>query len=111
MRISDWSSDVCSSDLLRATPVGMKRFKTEGEMEKVERLRRPPEGELLATDQIVGQARWLGYTIGITMSNLMGQQCGAVVGLAPRDEEFLNGKRFHGETGRASCRDRVGQYV
>src|SRR3546814_20759437 len=46
---------------LRATPVGMKRFKTEGEMEKVERLRRPPEGELLATDQIVGQARWLGY--------------------------------------------------
>ena len=81
---------------LKATPVGMKRFKTEAEMGEIERLRRPPEGELMATDQIVGQARWLGYTIGITMDNLMGQQCGAVVGLAPRDEDFLSGKRFHG---------------
>lgn len=81
---------------LRATPVGMKRFRTLADMEAVERLRRPPEGELMATDQIVGQARWLGYTIGVTMGNLMGQQCGAVVGLAPRDEEFLSGERFHG---------------
>ena len=28
--------------------------------------------------------------------NLMGQQCGAVVGLTARNEEFLDGKRFHG---------------
>ena len=81
---------------LRATPVGMKRFRTVAEMEEVERLRRPPPGELMATDQIVGQARWIGYTIGIAMDNLMGQQCGAVVGLAPRDDEFLSGKRMHG---------------
>ena len=72
---------------LRATPVGMKRFRKAGDMEAIRRLRRPPEGEKLATDQIVGQARWLGYTIGITMENLMGAQCGAVVGLHPRQAE------------------------
>jgi len=44
----------------------------------------------------VGQARWLGYTIGITMENLVGPQCGAVVGLYPRDEGFLSGHMFNG---------------
>jgi uncharacterized protein (DUF169 family) len=81
---------------LRATPVGMKRFRKESDLEGIHRLRRPPEGEKLATDQIVGQSRWLGYTIGITMENLVGAQCGAVVGLHPRDEDFLSGEAFHG---------------
>jgi uncharacterized protein (DUF169 family) len=81
---------------LRATPVGMKRFATVNDLDGIHRLRRPPEGEKLATDQIVGQARWLGYTIGITMENLVGAQCGAVVGLHPRDEGFLSGKNFNG---------------
>lgn len=81
---------------LRATPVGMKRFVSADEFSNIHRLRRPPEGEKLATDQIVGQARWLGYTIGITMENLVGSQCGAVIGLHPRDDDFLSGKNFHG---------------
>ena len=81
---------------LKATPVGMKRFRDVSELEAIPRLRRPPEGEKLATDQIVGQARWLGYTIGITMENLVGAQCGAVVGLHPRDESFLSGENFNG---------------
>ena len=63
---------------LRTNPVGMKRFRREAELEQIHRLRRPPEGERLATDQVVGQARWIGYTIGITMENLVGSQCGAV---------------------------------
>ena len=81
---------------LRATPVGMKRFRKEGELAEIHRLRRPPAGEKFATDQIVGQSRWLGYTIGITMENLVGSQCGAVVGLHPRDEGFLSGNAFEG---------------
>ena len=81
---------------LQTIPVGMKRFSTLAEAETVERLRRPPKGVRLATDQIVGQARWLGYTIGVTGENLLGQQCAAVVGLAPRDETFLAGERYAG---------------
>ncbi len=81
---------------LRTNPVAMKRFATEADLDSIPKLRRPAEGQLMATDQIVGQSRWIGYTIGVTMKNLMGQQCGAVVGLTARDEEFLDGKRFHG---------------
>jgi uncharacterized protein (DUF169 family) len=81
---------------LRTNPVAMKRFASLADMEQVHKLRRPPEGEKMAMDQIVGQTRWLGYTLGITMDNLVGSQCGAVVGLHPRDEEFLSGNAFNG---------------
>lgn len=81
---------------IQTIPVGMKRFRTLADAEQVEKLRRPPAGVKLATDQIVGQSRWLGYTIGITADNLVGSQCSAVVGLTPRDEEFLDGQRFTG---------------
>ena len=81
---------------IKTMAVGMKRFRTVAEMEAVPRIRRPNPVEKLATDQVVGQARWIGWTIGITMDNLMGQQCGAVVGLAPRDPEFLSGERMKG---------------
>ena len=81
---------------LKTIPIGMKRFKTVAEMEAVPRIRRPRNGEKFATDQIVGQSRWLGWTIGITMDDLMGAQCGAVVGLSPRDDDFLSGGRMNG---------------
>ncbi|MSR15903.1 MAG: hypothetical protein EXR86_15400 [Gammaproteobacteria bacterium] len=81
---------------LKALPVGMKRFRTVDEMTAIPRLRRPPSGEKFATDQIVGQSRWLGWTLGITMENLMGAQCGAVVGLHPPTTEWLSGKQMHG---------------
>lgn len=80
---------------LKTMAVGMKRFHTVAEMAAIPRIRRPDPAEKLATDQVVGQSRWIGWTIGITMDNLMGQQCGAVVGLAPRDAEFLSGERMH----------------
>ena len=81
---------------LKAMPVGMKRFHTVAEMEAVPRIRRPNPAEKFATDQIVGQCRWIGWTIGITMDNLMGAQCAVVVGLHPRDPEWLSGERMHG---------------
>lgn len=81
---------------LKTMPIGMKRYATLSDMEAIERVRRPDPAQKFNTDQIVGQARWIGYTIGITMDNLMGSQCGAVVGLHPRDKEFLSGNAFNG---------------
>ena len=81
---------------LKATPIGMKRFRTVEEMAAVPRIRRPDPAQKLATDQVVGQCRWIGWTIGVTMENLMGAQCGAVIGLHPRDEEWLSGDRMNG---------------
>lgn len=81
---------------LRTTPVGMKRLRTVAELQAVPQVRIPNPDEKLATDQVVGQSRWLGWTVGITMDNLLGQQCGAVVGLAPRDATWLSGARMNG---------------
>lgn len=81
---------------LKSVPIGMKRYQTVAEMEAIPRLRRPDPAEKLATDQVVGQSRWLGWTIGITMENLLGAQCGAVVGLHPATEEWLSGKQMNG---------------
>lgn len=79
---------------LRTTPIGMKLFATREEMEAVPRLRRP--GAIHTTDQIVAQAARLGWTVGITAEDLVGQQCGAVIGLHPQDEGWLSGKQMTG---------------
>lgn len=78
---------------LRTFPIGMKRFATQAEMEAVPRIRRP-EGRY-ALDQIVGQSRQLGWTIGITAADLVGAQCGAPVGLVDRDADWLSGNRMN----------------
>jgi uncharacterized protein (DUF169 family) len=79
---------------LRATPIGMKMFKTKAEMEAIPRIRRPKD--VHTTDQIVGQACRNGWTVGITMDDLVGAQCGTVIGLHPRNDEWLSGNRMHG---------------
>jgi len=79
---------------LKTTPVGMKLFKTRAEMEAVEKIRRPKD--IHTTDQIVAQAARLGWTVGITNEDLVGAQCGAVIGLAPRDERWLSGQNMAG---------------
>jgi len=79
---------------LRATPIGMKMFKTREEMESVPRIRRPKD--IHTTDQIIGQACRNGWTVGITMDDLVGAQCGTVIGLHPRDDEWLSGSRMNG---------------
>src|SRR3546814_4334466 len=68
MRISDWSSDVCSSDLLVRTAVEAQ----------------------LATDRIADQA---AHAVESTQRRLVVVQ------------------RLHRQIGRASCRERVCQYV
>src|ERR1041384_3249328 len=79
---------------LRSIPIGMKLFETVEEMEAIPKIRRPRAKH--TTDQIVAQARQLGWTGGITMADLVGAQGGAVTGLHPQDDEWLSGKRMAG---------------
>lgn len=79
---------------LRTTPIGLKLFATRAEMEAIPRIRRP--SGIHTTDQIIGQASRNGWTVGITGEDLVGAQCATVVGLHPRSEEWLSGKRMTG---------------
>lgn len=79
---------------LRTTPISMKMFKTVEDMEAVPRIRRP--SSIHTTDQVVGQASRNGWTVGITMDDLVGAQCGTVIGLHPRSDEWLSGDRMTG---------------
>ena len=93
----DWTSLVGElNQLLRlkTTPIGMKMFASKSEMEAIPKIRRP--GSIHTTDQIVAQAARLGRTVGITNEDLVGAQCGAVIGLHPQDEKWLSGKNMAG---------------
>ncbi|MEC7975902.1 MAG: DUF169 domain-containing protein [Pseudomonadota bacterium] len=79
---------------LRTTPIGMKLFGSIDEMTAIERIRRPKD--VHTTDQIVGQAARNGWTVGITAEDLVGAQCSTVIGLHPRNEDWLSGDRMNG---------------
>jgi len=79
---------------LRSIPVGMKMFESESEMEQVDRIRRPQAKHTY--DQVVAQARLMGWTVGITNDDLAAAQCGAVLGLRPQNKEWLSGERMAG---------------
>ena len=80
---------------LKTTPVGIQMFERVQDMEAVPKIRRPG-GVIHTTDQIIGQAARLGFTIGITADDLVGPQCAAVIGLAPQNAEWQAGKAFAG---------------
>ena len=79
---------------LRTTPIGMKRLASEADLDEIPRLRRP--SGVHTADQLVGQAARNAWTVGFTMKDLVGAQCGAVLGLHPRDDEWLSGKHMAG---------------
>ena len=79
---------------LKTTPIGMKLFERVEEMQAIPKIRRP--GAIHTADQIVAQAARLGFTVGITREDLVGAQCGAVLGLHPQDEEWLSGQHMAG---------------
>ncbi|HZG72796.1 MAG TPA: DUF169 domain-containing protein [Chondromyces sp.] len=93
----DWSqivNDLKNLMMVRTIPIGMKLFETKEEMERIPRIKRPDR--IYTADQVVAQAARLGWTVGITMEDLVGPQCGAVLGLHPRDPEWLAGKEMAG---------------
>lgn len=79
---------------LRTTPIGMKLFESAAEMEAIPRIRRP--SAIHTTDQIVGMAARNGWTVGITVEDLVGAQCSTVIGLHPRSDDWLSGERMKG---------------
>lgn len=79
---------------LKTTPIGMKLFERVEDMEIIPKLRRP--SDIHTTDQIVGQAARLGFTVGITQEDLVGAQCRAVIGLGPQDATWRAGKSYSG---------------
>ncbi len=89
MQTYDWNAIVDGLNRylrLRSIPIGMKLFETVEAMETIPKIRRPRSRH--TTDQIVAQARQLGWTVGITMADLIGAQCGAVIGLSPQDDSL-----------------------
>lgn len=79
---------------LKTTVIGMKMFADVAEMEAIPKIRRPTA--VHTTDQIVSMASRLGWTVGITASDLVGAQCRAVIGLAPQDDKWLAGESYVG---------------
>ena len=79
---------------LRTTPIGMKLFESVEAMEAIPKIRRPKS--IHTTDQIVAQAARLGWTVGITAKDLVGAQCAVVIGLSPRNPDWLSGKAMAG---------------
>ena len=79
---------------LRALPFGMKLCGSVDEMTAVPRIRRPQSVHTL--DQLVGQAARLGWTVGVTAEDLVGDQCRAVVGLGGQDAEWRSGQAMVG---------------
>src|SRR3546814_13853294 len=98
MRISDWSSDVCSSDLDAARIGKADDYLVTG---------------LDAHDQA-------GQPVGVVALRVNGDDVGFILELEPPDRQvgaFDANARCHGdrpeigEIGRASCREGVCQYV
>ena len=79
---------------IRTTPIGMKLFETVVAMEATPKIRRPKD--IHTTDQIVGMASRLNWTVGITAKDLVGAQCAVVIGLHQRDDKWLSGDRMAG---------------
>ena len=79
---------------LRAVPFGMKLFESREAMESVPKIRRPKSIHTL--DQVVAQAARLGWTVGVTAEDLVGDQCRSVVGLGGQDEKWRSGQHMVG---------------
>src|SRR3546814_13094195 len=114
MRISDWSSDVCSSDLIHI------RFSNgqypQACMESVRAecyFQYDPEA---IRDQPPRRGSWIKYWRAIVDSNHITSLHHITIctGTAQGDIDFfvkILGHRFVKQIGRASCRERVWRYV
>ena len=80
---------------LRSIPFGMKLFEAKADMEAIPKIRRP-KGSVHTLDQVVAQAARLGWTVGITAEDLVGDQCRSVIGLGGQDEKWYSGQHMKG---------------
>lgn len=82
---------------LRSDPIALKLFESAEALDGIAGLRRPEPGVRFSMCQLIGQARWLGFTLGITHDNVApNSNCGGVVGLNAPAPKYLDGSMFHG---------------
>ncbi len=81
---------------LRADPIALKLFESTDVLDTIKGLRRPEPGVHFSMCQLIGQVRWLGWTLGITHDNVMpNSNCGGVPGLNAPAAKYLDGTMFH----------------
>src|SRR3546814_10026065 len=105
MRISDWSSDVCSSDLGRASTVELfdgYRFEIAGSLQ-------------FPTASVVSEALGLADlpTVGLEVMSVSMRGTGdnPLIYYTDVMQLMTHLEADHGKIGRAACRERVWQYV
>ncbi|GAA5236137.1 hypothetical protein FOZ76_25140 [Verticiella sediminum] len=82
---------------LRTLPLALQLFETVDAMARVPGIRWPAAGVRFSMCQLVGQARWLGWTLGATHENVAADSnCGGVMGLNAPATKYLDGSMFHG---------------
>src|SRR3546814_15130968 len=107
MRISDWSSDVCSSDLQRRNAV--QRVEQEMGVELIAQHRKLRRRRLrLEPEQAVGLFLELEEIVDREIERRPGGERGRI-DIDERKQQA--GEARFAEIGRASCRERVCQYV
>src|SRR3546814_12643846 len=98
MRISDWSSDVCSSDLQDKSGRKPRIGEVEHENERIaERLHPRPAHKANELERARGDQQSGRDGVGGTRN--------------PRRQRQRGGRDPRPEIGRGACRERVGQYV
>src|SRR3546814_19482954 len=106
MRISDWSSDVCSSDLNEGEPGQQAGLRKGDIVVAVGSLDKPSAGAMVAEIQ-----KNAGKALAITV--LRGKEP-VTLTVPPTEHPQADGSvigRIGVENGRASCRERVVRYV
>src|SRR3546814_19096133 len=104
MRISDWSSDVCSSDLERQRAQVRERAVAGAEI--VER-----EADALVLEAADDRLREREIVEQRTFGDLDLEPRGRIAGLGEQFDDLLRQPGVAKQIGRASCRERGGQYV
>src|SRR6478736_3710762 len=94
--LADASAKLIDLLRIRTQPIGMKLFEDPADMEKIQGVRKPTDGFKFTMCQMVTQSRWYGFTLGITVDNTRGGNCGGVVGLNHPGEGFLSGDHMNG---------------
>src|SRR3546814_6324986 len=88
MRTSDWSSDVCSSDLCRSTGTCLSADKNSGTL---------PSGSMTRNSRTTADRKVMVAMVSVNAPPRYGWKASVGTG--------------HAKIGRASCRERVCQYV